>query len=86
MVDLTDIEKLSLHTLTLLLINLPSLQVSALNIFLAFYASSFWHFPSQLYWPDPQILDHNHLHEALWMMHKTGMDNRYPAKLLSYFF
>ena len=28
MIDLTDIERLSLHTLTLLLINLPQLQVS----------------------------------------------------------
>jgi len=46
-IDLTDIERLSLHTLTLLLINLPDLQ----------------------------ILDHNHLHEALWLMHKTGMEN-----------
>lgn len=45
-VDLTDIEKLSLHTITLLLINLPAIQ----------------------------ILDHNHLHEALWLMHKTGME------------
>ena len=27
-IDLTDIEKLSLHTLTLLLINLPELQVA----------------------------------------------------------
>ena len=27
MIDLTDIERLSLHTLTLLLINLPQLQV-----------------------------------------------------------
>jgi len=44
---LTDLEKLSLHTLTLLLINLPQLQ----------------------------ILDHNQLHEALWLMHKTGMEN-----------
>jgi len=46
-IDLTDIEKLSLHTLSLLLINLPGLQ----------------------------ILDHNQLHEALWLMHKTGMEN-----------
>jgi len=46
-IDLTDLEKLSLHTLTLLLINLPQLQ----------------------------ILDHNQLHEALWLMHKTGMEN-----------
>jgi len=44
-VDLTDIEKLSLHTLTLMLIHLQNLRV----------------------------LEHNHLHEALWLMHKTGM-------------
>ena len=23
------------------------------------------------------ILDHNHLHEALWLMDKTGMDSQY---------
>ena len=47
-IDLTDIQKLSLHTITLLLINLPELR----------------------------ILDHNHLHEALYMMDKTGMDSK----------
>jgi len=47
-IDLTDIDKLSLHTITLLLINLPELK----------------------------ILDHNHLHEALYMMDKTGMDSK----------
>jgi len=46
-VALMDIEKLSLHTLTLMLIHLHKLR----------------------------ILDHNHLHEALWLMHKTGMQN-----------
>eukprot|EP00090_Calanus_glacialis_P003393 TRINITY_DN12513_c0_g1_i1.p1 TRINITY_DN12513_c0_g1~~TRINITY_DN12513_c0_g1_i1.p1 ORF type:complete len:570 (-),score=148.82 TRINITY_DN12513_c0_g1_i1:78-1787(-) len=56
-IDLTDIEKLSLHTITLLLINLPELR----------------------------ILDHNHLHEALWMMDKTGMDSKMlMLKLLGY--
>jgi len=55
--ELIDIEKLSLHTITLLLINLPELK----------------------------ILDHNHLHEALWMMDKTGMDNKMlMLKLLGY--
>ena len=47
-IDLTDIEKLSLHTIVLLLMNLPELR----------------------------ILDHNHLHEALWKMDKTGMDSK----------
>ena len=28
-----------------------------------------------------QILDHNHLHEALWLMHKTGMENRSDQNL-----
>ena len=28
-----------------------------------------------------QILDHNHLHEALWLMHKTGMENRSDRNL-----
>jgi len=44
-IHLTDIEKISLHTLTLILIHLRNLR----------------------------ILEHNHLHEALWLMHKTGM-------------
>jgi len=46
-IELTGLDKLSLHTLTLLLIHLPKLKV----------------------------LDHNQLHEALWLMHKTGMEN-----------
>lgn len=55
--DLMDIEKISLHTLTLLLINLPELR----------------------------ILDHNHLHEALWLMNKTGMETRFlDLKLTGY--
>ena len=45
-VELTDLS-LSLHTLSLLLLHLPSLT----------------------------SLDHNHLHEALWLMDKTGMDS-----------
>jgi len=56
-VDLTDLDRLSLHTITLLLINLTSLKV----------------------------LEHNHLHEALWMMDKTGMDSSLlMLKLLGY--
>jgi len=56
-IDLTDIEKLSLHTITLLLIHLPELRV----------------------------LDYNHLHEALWLMHKTGMEsNLLNLKLTGY--
>jgi len=45
-VDLRDIERISLHTITLMLIHLQNLR----------------------------ILEHNHLHEALWLMHKTGME------------
>ena len=54
-VDLTDLDRLSLHTITLLLINLTSLKV----------------------------LEHNHLHEALWMMDKTGMDSRQENLLIT---
>ena len=32
-----------------------------------------------------QILDHNHLHEALWLMHKTGMENRSESQFLGGF-
>ena len=68
-IDLTDIERLSLHTLTLLLINLPQLQVSTPS-----YENRSQRNNRQLLMA--QILDHNHLHEALWLMHKTGMENR----------
>ena len=68
MIDLTDIERLSLHTLTLLLINLPQLQVRPPPIKIILRRNH------QLLMA--QILDHNHLHEALWLMHKTGMENR----------
>ncbi len=47
LLTLLDVEKVSLHTLTLLLIHLPELRV----------------------------LDHNQLHEALKLMHKTGMED-----------
>jgi hypothetical protein len=45
--SLLDVEKVSLHTLTLLLLHLPELRV----------------------------LDHNQLHEALRLMHKSGMED-----------
>lgn len=55
--SLLDVEKISLHTITLLLLNLPELQV----------------------------LDHNHLHEALWLLHKTGTTpDILPLKISGY--
>ena len=30
-----------------------------------------------------RILEHNHLHEALWLMHKTGMEQRYDSWFFS---